>query len=77
MVKCSHGSHQRPEFASFMSEVFTFLLEVPKLMLKLLNIFTMQRFLWEKKKILKTWLCLGKSTALTTHVKALFSWLPW
>lgn len=31
----------------------------------------------EKKKILKTWLCLGKSTAHTTHFKALFSWLPW
>lgn len=28
VVKCSH---QRPEFASFMSEVFAFLLEVPKL----------------------------------------------
>lgn len=31
VVKCSHGSHQRPEFASFMSEVFAFLLEVSKL----------------------------------------------
>lgn len=31
VLKCSHGSHQRPEFASFMSEVFAFLLEVSKL----------------------------------------------
>lgn len=31
VVKCSHGSHQRPEFVSFMSEVFAFLLEVSKL----------------------------------------------
>lgn len=38
VVKCSHGSHQRPEFASFMSEVFAFLLEVSKLkILKLIK----------------------------------------